>query len=103
MIKAEKVEEKEATATACQLVLELKKAAKAMPKAQKKQPKSVAPKAKKAAPAVSKSLKALVKAKKPPKSPVKHVVEAPIEGVVASEVITTTRSKRAVKLPQRFI
>jgi hypothetical protein len=101
--KAKETEEKEARAAARQLTADLKKTAEAVQKAPKSQPKSVATKAKKAAPIVSKTRKAPVKAKPPPKSPVKRVVEAPIEEVVALEVVTTTRSKRAVKLPQRYV
>ena len=85
------------------MTADLKKAAEAMRKAPKSQPKSVATKAKKPALIVSKTRKALVKAKPPPKSLVKRVVEAPIEEVVASEVVTTTRSKRTVRLPQRYV
>ena len=44
----------------------------------------------------------LGKARLPPKPPMKHVVEVPIEEVVISEVIVTTRSKRAIRLPERF-
>ena len=101
--RAKEVEEKEARAAARQLAADLKKAARAVPKAPKEQPKLVAPKAKKAALTVPKSRKALVRAKQPPKLPVKRVVEAPIEEAIALEVITTTRSKRVVKLPQRYI
>jgi hypothetical protein len=101
--KAKETEEKEARAAACQLTADLKKTTEAVQKALKSQPKSIAIKVKMAAPIVSKTRKALVKAKPPPKSPVKHVVEALIKEVVALEVVTTTRSKHAVKLPQRYV
>ena len=101
--KAKEKEEKEARAATRQLTADLKTAAEAVQKALESQQKSVATKAKKAAPIVSKTQKAPVKARLPPKSPVKHVVEAPIEKVVTLEVVTMTRSKRAVKLPQRYV
>ena len=63
----------------------------------------MANKAKKAAPTVAKSMEAPVKARLPLKLSVKLVVEALVQEVVTPKVLTTTRSKREVQLPQRFV
>jgi hypothetical protein len=100
--RAKEKEEKEARAAARQLMADLKKANQSSKKAPKAQPKSVGTKAKTAALTMSKSRKAPVRAKLPPKSPAKRVVEAPVEEVVASGVAVTKRSNRAIKLPARY-
>ena len=51
---------------------------------------------------MSKARKVPIYAKQLPKSPVKRVVEAPIEEVAALPVIVTTRSNRAIRLLQHF-
>jgi hypothetical protein len=101
--KAQEAEEKATKAAAAKLVADLTNAAEAVKKARKSQPKSVATKAKKAAPTVPKARKAPVKARLPPKSPVKRVLEPPIVEVGAPVVAVTKRSNRAIKLPTRFL
>ena len=71
-------------------------------RAPKAQPKLVATKAKKATLTVAKARKALVKAKPPPKSLVKHVVDTPIEEVVISGVAVGRTASCTINLPQRF-
>ena len=103
LTRAKEQEEKDARAANRQLLADLKKANPASKKAPKAQPKSIATKPKKAAPTVSKSRKAPVKARLPPKLPVKRIVKAPAQEVVVPEVLTTTRSKHKVRLPQHFV
>jgi hypothetical protein len=80
----------------------LKQAAGPAKKARKAHPKSVATTAKNGAPIVPKVRKGPVKAKLPPKSPVKRVVESPIEEVVALGVAAKKTATRTIRLPQRF-
>jgi uncharacterized protein YicC (UPF0701 family) len=101
--RAREQEEKEARAASRQLVADLKEVNLAAKKAPKKQPKTVATKAKKATTTVLKGRKAPVKAKPLLKKLVKCVIEAPIEEGVAQGVVVTNWSKRAIKLPARYI
>jgi hypothetical protein len=71
-------------------------------KAPKKKPVSTTTKAKNAAPTVSKSRKAPVKARLPPKSPVKRAVVVLAEEVVTRGVVVAKTSSRTINLPQRF-
>ena len=79
-----------------------KKLAEAVKKSLKEQQKSVAPKAKKATPTMLKARKALAKAKARAKSTVKAVLVVPIEEGVASGVVVTRRTGRAINLLIRY-
>ena len=79
-----------------------KKLAEAAKKALKEQQKSVALKAKKATPTVSKGRKVLIKAKVHAKSTAKAVPVVSIEEVVASRVVVTRRTGRAINLSPRY-
>ena len=75
-----------------------KKLAKAVKKSLKEQQKLVAPKAKNATPIVLKAQKAPTKAKGRAKSTVKAILVVPIKEGVASGVVVTKRTSRAINL-----
>jgi hypothetical protein len=100
--KAKDKEEKEARAAARQLKRDLKETNPAAKKSSNAHAISVGTTPKKNVSAMPKARKAPVKARLPPKSPVKRLAKVPIEEVVVPGVVAASSSGRTIRLPQRF-
>jgi hypothetical protein len=100
--KAKELEEKEARAAARQLVVDLKKANPVVKKSSTAHAKSIGTTPKKNVSTMPKARKAPIKARLPPKSPIKRLAKALIKEVVVSGIAGASASSRTIRLPQRF-